>query len=155
MPDNACMWIDDRGSEVLALPECRRLLALGAKRRSHGHIGVPTEEAPLVLPLDYTVNDSGVVLRMGEGLFHRVNGRLVGFQVDNTSDGMEWHSEGVEGRWSVLLRGPATELDPSTTDVQLPEPRVAEPGSRLVQVRADLVTGRRLRTSAPTVVSEP
>ncbi|MGA2835663.1 MAG: pyridoxamine 5'-phosphate oxidase family protein [Acidimicrobiales bacterium] len=140
------MWIDDRGSEVLDLPECRRLLALGAKHHHHGHLGVPTDEAPLVLPLDYAVLGSGVVMRMGEGLFARVHGRLVAFQVDSSCDEAEWNGGGAEGRWSVLLRGPAVELDPSTTDVRLPEPRVAEPGHRLVHVRSDLVTGRRLRS---------
>jgi hypothetical protein len=146
MLENASMWIDDRGSEVLALPECRRLLALGAKQHHHGHLGVPTDEAPLVLPLNFAVMDADVVLRMGEGLFERVNGRLVAFQVDNASEEDEWNGGGPEGRWSVLLRGPAIELDPSTTEVHLPEPRVAEPGHRLVRVRSDLVTGRRLRT---------
>ena len=47
------MWIDERGSEVLMIPECRRMLALGAKQGRHGHLGIPQEGAPLVLPVDY------------------------------------------------------------------------------------------------------
>ena len=79
------MWIDDRGSEVLTLPECHRLLAIGAKEHRHGHLGVPKDGAPLVLPVDYAVHGPDVVLRIGEGLFHQVDARLVAFQVDGVT----------------------------------------------------------------------
>ena len=77
--------IDDPGSEVLTLPECRRLLAVGAKEQRHGHLGVPKDGAPLVLPVDYAVHGPDVVLRIGEGLFHEVHTRLVAFQVDGVT----------------------------------------------------------------------
>ena len=77
------MWIDDRGSEVLPVSECRRLLALGAKVGLHGHLGIAKEGAPLVLPVDYTVDGSDVVLRIGDHVFAEAYHELVAFQVDN------------------------------------------------------------------------
>ena len=142
------MWIDDRGSEVLPLAECRRLLALAAKQHHHGHLGVATADAPVVLPLDFGVHGAELVLRVGDGLFEHVDGRLVAFQVDNSSYGDEWAADGSEGRWSVLVRGLATEFAPGPdgpAPTDLPLPRVAEPGRRLVRLRPDIVTGRRLR----------
>ena len=139
------MWIDERGSEVLPLAECRRLLAVAAKHHHHGHLGIPTDDAPVVLPLDFGVHGDDVVVRVGDGLSGRMIGRLVAFQVDNSSAGPEWSAGGPEGRWSVLVRGPALEVDPTAAD-GLPEPRVAEPGNRVVRVRGDVVTGRRLRS---------
>jgi len=138
------MWIDERGSEVLPLAECRRLLALAAKRRHHGHLGFPTDDAPVVLPLDFSVHGSDVVLQLGDGLFAHVVGRLVAFQVDHTAAAPDDDSE---GRWSVLVRGLALEGDPESNGHDLPEPRVAEPGLRIVHVRADVVTGRRIHGS--------
>jgi nitroimidazol reductase NimA-like FMN-containing flavoprotein (pyridoxamine 5'-phosphate oxidase superfamily) len=145
--ENGRMWIDERGSEVLPLSECRRLLALAAKEHRHGHLGIPTDDAPLVLPLDFGMHDDHVILQVGEGLFGRVHGQLVAFQVDNSTVGPSWSDVDPEGRWSVLVRGPATEVEVGSVSDDLPEPRIAEPGHRIVRVRADVVTGRRIRTS--------
>lgn len=139
------MWIDERGSEVLPIAECRRLLAVGAKQRHHGHLGIPTDGAPLVLPVDYAVHSMDVVIQIGEGLFDQVNGRLVAFQVDRPPDRPEDRNVTSGGGWSVLVRGLAGELDQTADGSQLPDPRVAEPGHRLVCVRGDIITGRRLR----------
>ena len=155
-PEDPGMWIDERGSEVLDLPECWRLLALGAKRRHHGHLGVSTDSAPLVLPVDYAVHDREVVIQVGERLFGRVSGHLVAFQVDYSFDGLARDGGSPEGRWSVLLRGLASGMDGAAVGGHFPEPRVAEPGHRLVQLRGDVVTGRRLRPpGAVEVTSDP
>ena len=95
------MWIDERGSEVLSIGECRRLLALGAKHHLPGHLGVPTSSAPLVLPVDYSVVGEDVVVQIGKGLFGRIVDRLVAFQVDDVSDTQEIGQSGT--RWSVLV----------------------------------------------------
>jgi hypothetical protein len=139
------MWIDDRGSEVLALGECRRLLALGAKTGLHGHLGIAKEGAPLILPVDFTTDGSDVIVRVGDHVFDQIDGALVAFQVDNAgSPG----PVGDEGRWSVLVRGFVDGgLEPSGA-AALPHPRVAEPGQHLVCIRGDVVTGRRLRPPA-------
>lgn len=138
------MWIDERGSEVLEPPECRRLLAVGAMAHLHGHVAVSEEEAPTVLPVDYSVHDSDVVLMVGEGLFRRLENRLVAFQVDGTSGSRGLRGPEEERLWSVLVRGLATELGESEVPERLPRPQVAEPGRRLVRIRTDVLTGRRL-----------
>lgn len=147
--NNGGMWIDQRGSEVLPVAECRRLLAVGAKRHHHGHLGVPTDGAPLVLPFDYAVHGVDVLIQIGEGLFDQVNGRLVAFQVDHSPDGTQGSDTDTGSQWSVLVRGLAGELDQTVGRDHLPQPRVAQPGHRLVQVRGDIVTGRRLQSSHP------
>jgi pyridoxamine 5'-phosphate oxidase-like protein len=143
------MWIDDRGSEVLAIPECRRLLAIAAKEHRHGHIGVPQGGAPLVLPVDFAMHGPDIVLRIGEGLFHQVDARLVAFQVDGVIQ-----MGGVEGdqskqAWSVLVQGLAIEDGENVPSRHVPHPEVIDPGERVVRIRADVVTGRRFLT-APT-----
>ena len=140
------MWIDERGSEVLALSECRRLLAVGAKEHRHGHLGIPKDGAPLVLPVDYAVHGPDVVLRIGEGLFHQVHARLVAFQVDGvTSLG---DVEGDESKtWSVLIQGPAIEDIQNVLTSHLPHPQIPDPGTRVVRIRADVVSGRRFATA--------
>jgi pyridoxamine 5'-phosphate oxidase-like protein len=140
------MWIDDRGSEVLAVPECRRLLAVAAKEHRHGHLGVPQGGAPLVLPVDYAVHGPDVVLRIGEGLFRQVDARLVAFQVDGVTE-----TGGVEGdqskqTWSVLVQGLAIEDGENVPIGHVPHPEVVDPGKRVVRIRADVVTGRRFPT---------
>jgi hypothetical protein len=141
------MWVDGRRSEVLGVPECRRLLALGASEHRPGHVGFTTEpgrreglggNAPTVLPVDYAVWGPDVVIRVGEGLFRHIAGRLVAFQVDGVEDGRGW---------SVLVRGPAQPVE--LADVpRVPVPRVARPGAHLVRIRSDVVTGRRLGTGS-------
>ena len=135
------MWIDDRGSEVLSLGECRRLLAVGAKAGLHGHLGIAKDGAPLVLPVDYTTDGSGVVVRIGDHIFEQIDGSLVAFQVDNAGSN---DPPGPEGRWSILVRGlVGGRLEPAAAGA-LPHPRVAEPGEHLVYIRGD-VMDRRLR----------
>ncbi len=131
----ATVWIDARGSDVLDLPECRRLLAIGAKEGLHGHLGVSLEGAPLVLPVNYLVHGPDVVLRIGEGVFGRLSDRpLASFQVDGVAGGRVW---------SVLVRGLAIEEDPEEIAADLPRPWVVEWGHRAVRLRSDVVTGRR------------
>lgn len=139
------MLVDGRGSEVLGLPECRRLLALGARQHLPGHLGIPAAippegsngsmpHAPTVLPVDYQVLGLDLVIRVGEGLYSRIVGTLVAFEVDGVEEGRAW---------SVLARGLAHPVEPGVL-AHPPVPRVAEPGRRLVVIRTDVVSGRRL-----------
>jgi uncharacterized protein len=130
------MWIDERGSEVLVLAECRHLLALGAKLGLLAHLGVGQQGAPLVLPVNYEVHGLDPVMRIGTGLFAEVSSaRLVALEVDGTDAGR---------RWSVLVRGEAVEETAEWISAHPMHPLVAEPGHHIVRVRADVVTGRRL-----------
>lgn len=139
------MWIDERGSEVLDLAECRRLLALGAKQQRHGHIGISSggDQAPTVMPVNYTMAGLDILVVVGEGVFQQVANRLVAFEVD----GVDHHGDCIgapsDTQWSVLARGLAME-DTSGTRVALPTPEVVEPGRRVVRIRTDLLSGRKL-----------
>jgi len=144
------MWIDERGSEVLGLAECRHLLAVGATNQLVGHLGISKDGAPLVLPIDYTVYGPDVLIRVGDGLLQRIVGRLVAFQVDNDGE----HQDNAGPRWSVLVRGLATEEDDAAFSEWMPTPRVVEPGRRIVRVRADRVTGRRIPDDPQTPSSQ-
>lgn len=147
------MWIDERGSEVLPIPECHRLLAVGAEEHRHGHLGVAQPGAPLVLPLDYAVYGPDVVVRIGEGLFHRLDGHLVAFQVDGVTAPSAGEAGAPEQVWSVLLQGLAIEETDQIPSRHIPHPRVAEPGRRVVLIRGDVVTGRRFSLpSAPSAL---
>lgn len=144
------MWTDERGSEVLDRPECRRLLAVGAKEHLHGHLAVADGSVPFVLPLDYSMNESDIIIQIGEGLFSGVVDRLVAFQVD----GRLGHQglQGVEDvcDWSVLAQGLAIEVSSESVGDGGPRPRVAEPGHRMVRIRTDVLTGRRLHPPEAT-----
>jgi hypothetical protein len=136
------MWIDHRGSEILAAPECHRLLALAAKEEQIGRLAVAEEQSPLVIPLNFTYHDKGVFLRIGPGrLSELVPGSMVSFEVDRVLPD-QGHA------WSVLIRGLASALadsDISSGAADLPMPLVPNPGDMVIVIRADVVTGRRFR----------
>jgi nitroimidazol reductase NimA-like FMN-containing flavoprotein (pyridoxamine 5'-phosphate oxidase superfamily) len=133
------MWIDGKGSTVLPAVECRRLLALRAKEGGVGRLGIATDQAPVVLPVNFTFHDGRILARVGAGfLSSTAAGQLVAFEVDqvNTRAGIAW---------SVLVRGLATLIE-SPTEVELAAaaiPLVPEPGDMVMVIRPDTVTGRR------------
>lgn len=130
------MWVDERGSDVLGIAECRQLLAIGASEGLPGHLGISGPNEPTVLPLDYAMSGPDVLVCVGEGLFSHMVGQLVAFEVEG---------EGSDHRqWSVLVRGLATTENDEGAWAHIPEPRVARPGNHLVRIRAHVVTGRRL-----------
>jgi uncharacterized protein len=129
------MWVDERGSDVLALPECRQLLAVGAAQHRLGHLGITGDGAPTILPLDYAVDGPDVLIRVGEGVFENVVGQLVAFEVDAVDE---------DPPWSVLVRGLALSEQAETVSGPLPSPRVSRPGRKMIRIRSDAVTGRRL-----------
>lgn len=149
------MWTDERGSEVLAPPECRQLLAIGAKEHLHGHLAVADGTVPVVLPLDFAVHECDIIIQVGEGLFSSLVGRLVAFQVD----GRLGHQGlcGVEDvcEWSVLAQGLATEVAADSLGPHAPHPRVARPGHRTVRIRTDVLTGRRLHAAVEPPAPAP
>jgi hypothetical protein len=136
------MWIDQRGSEILPVPECLRLLALAAKGNSVGRLAVSGDQAPLVVPLNFTFYDRRLLIRIGPGrLADSVPGSLVAFEVDQVEP-----DRGLA--WSVLVRGLASPLAPGDTlpgARAMPQPWVPEPGEEILVIRPDVVTGRRFR----------
>lgn len=135
------MWIDARGSTVLPLPECKRLLAVAAKGHRVGRLGAPTAGAPLVVPVNFDLHDGAVVVRVSNGTILRAAaGHLVAFEVDALDEGVAW---------SVLVRGLATLIEsPSREQLAGTTSFVPEPGSMLLVIRPDRVTGRRFGVRA-------
>jgi nitroimidazol reductase NimA-like FMN-containing flavoprotein (pyridoxamine 5'-phosphate oxidase superfamily) len=141
------MWTDERGSELLPLAECLRLLATAAKKGSTGRLGISTAQAPIIQPVNFTYHDRHVVIRLGSGhLVDIISGSLVAFEVDDVD-------RDAHKAWSVLVRGLATPVEESELQAIAefaPKPLVPEPGDMVFVVRLDVVTGRRfpLRTAA-------
>ena len=134
------MWIDQRGSEELPLPEGMRLLALGANEGLVGRLAISSEGAPLVHPVSFWYRNRTVFVRLGPGsMADAAPDSLVAFEVD--------HVDRTNGRaWSVLVRGLATALDdPARSEAMssAPPPLVLNPGDIVLSIRLDLVTGRR------------
>ena len=133
------MWIDAKGSTVLPSPECMRLLAVGAKEGGIGRVGIATDQAPVILPVNFALRDGLVLVRVGTGfLSQAVGGHLVAFEVD--------HIDSDAGAaWSVLVRGLATLAEvPSPSELEAAgRPLVPEPGDMVLTIRPDVVTGRR------------
>jgi hypothetical protein len=133
--EDGAMWVDERGSDVLGLAECRQLLAIGATHHIPGHLGFQGGGSPTVVPVDYSMDGPDILIRVGEGLFGNFVGRVVAFEV-----------EGVNGDrpWSVLVRGLAIGEEAASVSGSLPAPRVSQPGAKMVRIRTDVLTGRRL-----------
>ena len=133
------MWIDAKGSTVLPSTECMRLLAVGAKEGEIGRVGIATDQAPVIIPVNFTLLDGQVLVRVGTGfLSQAAGGHLVAFEVD--------HINSETGTvWSVLVRGLATVVEaPSQTEREAAgHPLVPEPGNMVLILRPDVVTGRR------------
>ncbi len=102
-----------------------------------------------MLPLDYAVYGPDVVVRIGEGLFHELESRLVAFQVDGVTPAPAPNTDEPDKVWSVLAQGLATEDAELTSMARLPQPEVVSPGDRLVRIRVDVLTGRRF-SARPT-----
>ena len=76
----ARVLIDQRGSEVVPLPECLRLLAEAAKQGAIGRLAVSQEQAPLVRPANFTYSDRCILVRLGPGIIcDAAAGALVAF----------------------------------------------------------------------------
>lgn len=133
------MWMDAKGSIVLPIPECRRLLALAAKEGRVGRLGVATDRAPVVVPVNFTLHGGLVLARVGTGYLSRAAaGQLVAFEVDEVD-------EDTASAWSVLVRGLATLIEsPTVAEFEAAgEPLVPEPGDNVLTIRPDTLTGRR------------
>jgi hypothetical protein len=145
------MWIDGRGGMVLGATECRRLLAVAAQAGWIGRIGIPTDQAPVVIPVNFVMRDRHVAIRIGAGFIAReADDRLVAFEVDHVDD-----TTGTA--WSVLVRGLAT-LKSAPTDADLAtaaHPLVPVPGDMILEVRPDILTGRRFAVHSDPRVQPP
>ncbi|CAL9344156.1 pyridoxamine 5'-phosphate oxidase family protein [Streptomyces sp. Tu 3180] len=119
--------------------ECRALLGT----HGVGRIAVPTDEGPVIVPVNYSVVDDAVVFRTGPGTTPAgASGHRVAFEVDRIDDAL---SQG----WSVLVRGDARAVTDPDEARRLDERAFSEPwagGRRELWTRIDPleVTGRRI-----------
>jgi uncharacterized protein len=134
------VWTDQRGSELLPLAECLRLLATAAKQGLTGRLGISTQQAPIIQPVNFSFHEHRIVIRLGSGhMADVVSGALVAFEVDHVD-------RTAHVAWSVLVRGLVTPLEESEQQVaaeSAPTPLVPIPGDAVFVVRLDVVTGRR------------
>ncbi len=148
--DDFDMWTDQRGSELLFLAECRRLLAAAAKEGLTGRLGISTQRAPIIQPVNFAYHQSQIVVRLGSGhMADIISGALVAFEVDHVD-------QKTHTAWSVLVRGLATPLEESGGRAAAkfaPTPLVPVPGDAVFVVRLDVVTGRRFPLEKAQAVS--
>ena len=126
---------------ILSRAECLDLLAAS----SVGRVGTTSGALPVVLPVNFVLNDETIIFRTvpGTKLDSAVAGAVVAFECDGYDD------EGQNG-WSVMLQGIATEvIDPSRLESfrNLPLEAWALDGAahHYVTIDSTLVTGRRFR----------
>lgn len=126
---------------VLTSEEC--YLLLGA--RQIGRLGFVAEHYPLIVPMNYAVDNGIVVVRSRPGLkLNTVDHANVTFQVDE-------FDERTRGGWSVLVRGQAEELTPEhsaaiaeRTAATGLEPWAPGPEFHWVRIIPHGISGRRI-----------
>ena len=123
--------------QELTLEECFDLLASA----SIGRVAVARPgEAPLVVPVNFTLDDQVVMFRTGPGSkLDTLREHPASFQVDCVDP---YHRTG----WSVLVTGFAYESAPSGVGL---DPWDPGPKEYWVRIVAETVTGRRI-TLAPS-----
>jgi nitroimidazol reductase NimA-like FMN-containing flavoprotein (pyridoxamine 5'-phosphate oxidase superfamily) len=131
------MPIDD-GLEVLSEEECRALL----EQETVGRVGLSVDALPAILPVNYTIDDGGIVFRTGEGgkLRAALCRTIVAFEVDHTDP---IRAEG----WSVLVVGMAEPVAADSTPVSgsaAPTPWAGGARQHLVRIRPEVISGRRV-----------
>ena len=129
------------GIYELTPDDCLRLL----KTVPVGRVGVTIDALPVVLPVNFVVNDDAIVFRTvpGTKLDAATKGMVVAFEADHYGTSTEpWG-------WSVLVRGVAQEItDP--TELQavqtLPLESWALDGSadRYIKIVPTMISGRRV-----------
>jgi uncharacterized protein len=136
--------MEDRNDlEVLSREECLELLSTA----TIGRIGLSAGALPLVLPVNFCVDDDRIVLRTGAGskLDAASRDAVVSFEVDDIDP--LFH-----GGWSVVVTGIAASLESEEDLVRarsLPLLPWAATGDRYVAISVEDVSGRRLCRSAP------
>jgi nitroimidazol reductase NimA-like FMN-containing flavoprotein (pyridoxamine 5'-phosphate oxidase superfamily) len=131
------------GLEIIPRRECLRLLA----GDTVGRLGFVIDGQPMVLPVNYTLHESSVVFRTGEGSkLDGVVGGRVAFEVDGVDIG-------ATSGWSVVVQGVAEEI--SDADDWFATSAREHAGStwlpaadHYVRITPTLITGRRLPPTA-------
>jgi len=141
--------LDQRGSIVLGEDACRRHLSRESAASGVGRIAVNGDLSPHVIPVNFTVVDGGIVIRLGPGwAAFNLDGSAVTFETDQAVASQR-------SGWSVVVEGVARVLpydDVARLGANLPTPMVAVPGVRVFEIVPFKVTGRAVE---PDLRSEP
>ncbi|MFF0156172.1 helix-turn-helix domain-containing protein [Streptomyces sp. NPDC005263] len=127
------------GFTELSRTECADLIST----HGVGRLGLCTDQGPVIVPVNYSVVDGGVVFRTAQGATPSLaSGSRVAFEVDRIDDVF---SQG----WSVLLRGHARLVTDPGEAQRLAHQAYSTPwagGRRDMWVRIEpyAVTGRRI-----------
>lgn len=119
--------------------ECRSMLST----HGVGRLAVATDSGPVVVPVNYSVVDGGIVFRTEPGTTPaQADGHQVAFEADRID-------EAFGDGWSVLVRGPGTTVTDPNEVARLEEQAFSTPwagGRRELWVRIEpvAVTGRRI-----------
>jgi nitroimidazol reductase NimA-like FMN-containing flavoprotein (pyridoxamine 5'-phosphate oxidase superfamily) len=128
------------GTEVLTAVECAALLPT----QRVGRVAVDTGERPAIMPVLYAVLDGDVVFRTapGEKLVAAALHRTVAFEIDA-------FDVDVRDGWSVDVVGTAEEIvqpdDLRRAEALGLEPWAGAERDRYIRIRAEHVSGRRVR----------
>jgi hypothetical protein len=141
--------LDPRGSTVLGEDACRRRLTREATATGIGRVAINGDRSPYVIPVNFTVVEGGIVIRLGTGwgAFH-LDGAAVTFETD---EAMPSRHSG----WSVVVEGVARIVpydDVARLGANLPTPIVTVPGLRVFEIVPSKVTGRAVE---PDLRGEP
>src|SRR4051812_7997034 len=136
---HALMPVDRNGLEILSSEECLRLLG-----QAHvGRIALSIGALPVVLPVNFALLDTDIVLRSGPGtkLDAALRDSVVAFEVDSFQP---FDHTG----WSVMVQGIASEItDPPTLAraEALPlRPWAGDCMNRFIRIDTQQISGRRL-----------
>jgi nitroimidazol reductase NimA-like FMN-containing flavoprotein (pyridoxamine 5'-phosphate oxidase superfamily) len=131
---------DGNGVEELVTDECWRLL----ERHEVGRLAVSVSDRPDIFPVNYVVDQGGIVFRTGPGtkLAASVLGRGVAIEIDGYDP--------IAGEaWSVVVKGTARMIEHMIEYFEAEDlplfPWHAAPKPDIVRIEADEVTGRRFR----------
>lgn len=122
--------------EILDLEQCRHLLGEG----SVGCLGLPSEGAPELRPVNFVYHDHGIVIRTGEGQILEAGrcGHAVSFQLFGI-DGLE-HTG-----WSVIVNGKLSVLPTNEETLALPlRPWASGVKDRFVKLSIAHMSGLRI-----------
>lgn len=134
--------------ERLSTADCRRLLPGAAV----GRLVVPGPTFPSVEPVSFAVVEGEVVvaLRAGSAGDAVAAGTVVAFEADVLD-------RRLRQGWSVAVNGAVEDLDADVAELVRPlvSPWPAAPGDRLILVRSERVSGRRIVTAPEPAAGEP
>ena len=131
--------LDRRGSTVLGEEPCRKHLAREAAANGIGRVAINGSPSPYVIPVNFTVVEGGIVIRLGTGwAAYHLDGESVTFEADQ-------FAASQHTGWSVVVEGVARAVpydEVGRLGVNLPNPIVTVPGVRVFEIVPFKVTGR-------------